>query len=196
MTDDQNTTASSQGSANADGDPPDDFVLGPDDGAEDGEDPRRVAHELLGQAHAVLSIAAVEDVLRLWCPADLRESVRATQSDLALVIGRLHAYIASGDHDPALRDSGIGDVPGKPKRLSLRYIVKRLRQAVTNTGKELGANRSVTIRPWLRVAAGTAKSVVGSIVEGTAYGHLLTEAFDLILNGLDTSDAIAQSAKQ
>jgi hypothetical protein len=180
--------------AGAGGDPPEDGILGPDEGAEDGEDPRRAAHEMLGQAHAVLSIAADEDVLPLWCPVELRPSVRATQADLALAIGRLHAEIAGGGHDRTLRGNGIGGVPGKPKRISLRYVVKRLKGVVAGTGQRLRADRGLVVRPWLRAAAGTAKSVIGSIVEGTAYGHLLTEAFDLILNGLDTCDAIDATA--
>jgi hypothetical protein len=176
------------------GEPPDVNTLGPDAGAEDGEDPRRVAHELLGQAHAVLAIAADERVLRVWCPAELRDAVRAAHADLAQVIGRAHAEVAGGEHDERLRGNGIGGVHGKAKRWSFRAGLRRLKQTVDTAGEWLQADRQTQARAWLRFTSGTAKSIVQSILEGTTVGHALVEGFDLIQNGLDLSDAIATSA--
>jgi hypothetical protein len=179
------------------GEPPDDInTLGLDAGAEDSEDPRRVAHELLGQAHAVLAIAADERVLKVWCPAELRDTVRATHADLAQAIGRAHAEVAGGEHDSRLRVNGIGGAHGKAKRWSFRAGLRRLKGLVDSTGEWLGTDRQTQVGKWLRFTAGTAKSIVQSILEGTTVGHALVEGFDLIQNGLDLSDAIVASTGQ
>jgi hypothetical protein len=195
--DDMHTDAAAAGAetSGADaGEPPDINTLGLDAGAEDSEDPRRVAHELLGQAHAVLAIAADERVLKVWCPAELRDAVRAAHADLAEAIGRAHAEVAGGEHDERLRGNGIGGVHGKVKRWSFRAGLRRLKQAVDTAGDWLQKDRQTQVRALLRFTAGTAKSVVQSVLEGTTVGHALVEGFELIQNGLDLSDAIVASA--
>ena len=54
---------------------------------DDGDDPRRVAHELLAQAHAVLTIAVRDDVLREWCPPGLELVVAQTAAKVAVAVG-------------------------------------------------------------------------------------------------------------
>ncbi|GAA1032448.1 hypothetical protein GCM10009557_30990 [Virgisporangium ochraceum] len=44
----------------------------------DGDDPRRVAHEILGQSHAVLVVATSRDTVGEWCPRELQGAVRGT----------------------------------------------------------------------------------------------------------------------
>ena len=99
--------------------PPNEAPPGPDD---DPEDPRRVAHELVALAHAVLAIAGREEVLAVWCPEHVRQSVRDSAADVAQAVGRLHAEIATGRHDAGLLAAGIGGPVGRPKRKMFRRV--------------------------------------------------------------------------
>src|SRR5215471_14810527 len=84
--------------------------------ADDGDDPRRVAHELLGQAHAVLVVATRDDVLGYWCPEDLQQSVKDGRIRLWVAVGDAQADVGSGVHDQALLENGIGGPVSRVKR--------------------------------------------------------------------------------
>jgi hypothetical protein len=165
---------------------------------DDPEDPRRVAHELVALAHAVLAIAGREDVLRDWCPEELQPAVRETEVSLATAIGALHAEIASGDHDEGLRDAGIGGTLGRPKRKGFRRAVEGLRRLVGGVGRgvqdagaALRGERPMAVRAWLKSAAGWGKLAVDSITSEIPGGQVLKEALEVILVGVDTLDAAA-----
>lgn len=100
------------------------------DSDEDPEEPRRVAHELVAQAHAVLAIAGREDILPHWCPEDVQQSVRDSAAEIAQAVGRLHSAIASGEYDDKLRAAGIGGPVGKPKRKMFRRAVESLSRLI------------------------------------------------------------------
>jgi hypothetical protein len=150
---------------------------------DDEDDPRRVAHELLGQAHAVLTIAVRKEVLPTWCPPELRPSVEETTAKIATAVGEGQAAIASGRHDEALIDAGIGGVLARPKRKGLRYALERL------IG-ELGHRRKDQSRKWLRSAAGWAKLAVTSIAKSVPGIEVVAEGLDVILSAIDTSEAV------
>jgi hypothetical protein len=156
-------------------------------GADDVDDPRRVAHELLGQAHAVLTIAARDEVLRQWCREELRPSVVDTAAKIAMAVGAAHAEIASGQHDQALIDAGIGGVLARPKRKGLRGALERLVEV-------LRLQRTDQIRAWLKSGAGWAKLAVTSIAKSVPGVEVVAEALDVILAGIDTSEAMESIA--
>jgi hypothetical protein len=165
---------------------------------DDPEDPRRVAHELVALAHAVLAIAGREDLLPDWCPEELRPAVRETEASLATAIGALHAEIASGEHDDALREAGIGGPLGRPKRKGFRRAVEGLRRLVGGVGRRvqdagaaLRGERPIAVRAWLKSAAGWGKLAVDSITSEIPGGQVLKEALEVILVGVDTLDAAA-----
>lgn len=166
---------------------------------DDPEDPRRVAHELVGLAHAVLSIAGREDVLPHWCPDDLQPSVRESAAEVALAIGRMHAAIATGEHDTDLRAAaGIGGPVGRPKRKWFRRTVERLTRVVRAAGpaaerasEALRGQRAVAIRSWLKAGAGWGKLVIDSVASEIPGGDLIKEALETIVVGVDTMEAEA-----
>jgi hypothetical protein len=165
---------------------------------DDPEDPRRVAHELVALAHAVLAIAGREDVLPAWCPEELRPAVRDTEASLATAIGALHAEIAGGEYDDALREAGIGGPLGRPKRKGFRRAVEGLRRLVGGVGRRmqdagaaLRGERPTAVRAWLKSAAGWGKLAVDSISSEIPGGQVLKEACEVILVGIDTLDATA-----
>jgi hypothetical protein len=150
---------------------------------EDVEDPRRVAHELLGQAHAVLTVAVRPDVMDAWCPPELRESVLATTAQVGGAIGQAHVTVGSGDHDVRLREAGIGDAAGRPKRLGLRQALRNLVRAVT------GRRQDAVLR-WLKISAGWGKNALSSLATAIPGAELAAEALDLVITGIDTREAL------
>ena|SRR5215469_2713840 len=153
---------------------------------DDNDDPRRVAHELLGQAHAVLVIATKDEVLHYWCPPDLHQSFRDARIPLWVTVGDAQVGIGGGSHDEALRANGIGGPLSRHKRKGLRAALQRLVAALP-TGDGDG------IRAWMRSAAGLARTAVGSLVREIPGGEIIGEALDGITAGLDTLDAHATS---
>lgn len=151
--------------------------------ADDGDDPRRVAHELLGQAHAVLVLATRDDVLQYWCPEDLRRSFQDARGPLWIVVGDLQVHIGSGRHDDALRQSGIGGQVSRHKRKGLGKALERLVGALTTRNARL-------IRAWLKSAAGLARTAVGSMIREIPGGEVIAEALDGVLSGIDTTEAL------
>jgi hypothetical protein len=145
---------------------------------DDSEDPRRVAHEIVAQAHAVLFLATTNENLEHWCPQDLIDSVQESRGELWIALGELQAAIASGAYDEELRDRGIGGNLGAPKRKGLRLAVQRLQGAL---------RRKLTpgIRRWLKNSAGWAKSALGSMsfIPGA---DVVGEGLDVVVSALDT----------
>jgi hypothetical protein len=162
-----------------------------DQQADDGDDPRRVAHELLGQAHAVLVIATRDGVIEYWCPEDLRGSFLDARDPLWIAIGNAEVEIGSGEHDAGLLQAGIGGRVSRHKRRGLRKALERLTGVVTTGNARL-------IRAWLKSAAGLARTAVGSMVREIPGGEIIAEALDGILAGIDTTEAleITQSTEQ
>lgn len=149
---------------------------------DDGDDPRRVAHELLSQAHAVLVITMREDVLVYWCPENLRESFRDTRIPLSLKVGEIQVEIGSGRQDADLLVNGIGGAVSRHKRKGLRASLERLIGVLrTNDGDG--------IRAWIRSAAGLARTAIGSLAREIPGGEFIAEALDGVLSGLDTWEA-------
>lgn len=70
------------------------------------ESARVAAHEVLGQAHALLGFALEENVLVLWCPEETLEDMRATRFPLWEAIAHCQMEVASGRHDNGL--SAVG----------------------------------------------------------------------------------------
>ena len=151
---------------------------------DENDDPRRVAHELLGQAHAVLVIATRDEVLQYWCPQDLHQSFRDARIPLWVTVGDAQVEIGSGQHDEALLASGIGGPVSRHKRRGLRASLERLIRVVATRNGD-------GIRAWMRSAAGLARSAVGSLIREIPGGEIISEALDGILSGLDTLDALA-----
>ena len=151
---------------------------------DDNDDPRRVAHELLGQAHAVLVIATRDEVLPYWCPQDLQQSFKDARVPLWVKVGDAQVGVGSGQHDEALAASGIGGPVSRHKRRGLRASLERLFGVVTSRDGD-------GIRAWMRSAAGLARTAVGSLVREIPGGEIIAEALDGILSGLDTFDALA-----
>jgi len=156
-----------------------------DDQADDGDDPRRVAHELLGQAHAVLVIATRDQHFQYWCPEDLRRSFRDARGQLWIAVGDAQVQIGSGQHDDGLRQAGIGGPVSRHKRKGLRKALERLAGtlAMPTPNKKL-------IRAWLKSAAGLARTAVGSMIREIPGGEVIAEALDGVLSGIDTSEAL------
>jgi hypothetical protein len=150
----------------------------------DADDPRRVAHELVGQAHAVLVLAHRDAAIEVWCVPALRESVAAAAPDLWIAVGEMQAAIAEGWTDGDLLSAGIGGRVSRAKRGALRLATERLARA-------LGRGRAVAIRKWLKSAAGLARTAVGSMVREVPGGEIIAEALDGVLAGLDTVEAMA-----
>ena len=90
-------TASDESGASAGGDNGGGHPGAAQEQADDGDDPRRVAHELLGQAHAVLVLATRDDVLQYWCPEDLRRSFQDARGPLWIVVGISKSTLAEAD---------------------------------------------------------------------------------------------------
>jgi hypothetical protein len=164
---------------------------------DDGEDPRRVAHELVALAHAVLTLAGRADVLAEWCPENLRDSVREAGAALAVAVGEVHVEIASGRHDDGLRGAGIGGLVGRPKRKGFRHAVEALlrvvgvrARAAQDAGPTLRMERQTAVRAWLKSAANWGKLALGSISAEIPGGHVLAEALDATLAAIDTSEAL------
>jgi hypothetical protein len=168
------------------------------DSDDDPEDPRRVAHELVAQAHAVLALAGRDDVLPDWCPEDLQPAVRESAAELAQAVGRLHAEIASGEYDARLREAGIGGLAGKPKRKWFRRALERLSrlvgaadQAAQRAAQALRGQQATVVRAWLKSAAGWGKLALDSISSEVPGGHIIKEALELVIVGVDTLEAEA-----
>jgi hypothetical protein len=136
----------------------------PDPQRDDGDDPRRVAHELVGQAHAVLVIAHRQDVLGYWCPPELRDVTPDAGAPLWLAVGDMQAAIGSGTHDEFLAGAGLAGALSRPKRKGLRGALERLARAVDR-------RRPASIRRWLKNAAGLARTAVGSMSERYRVGR-------------------------
>ena len=152
----------------------------------DDEDPRRVAHELLGQAHAVLTLAVAPDVIAVWCPPELRTPVVATTAQVGAAIGQAHVAVGSGNHDAQLREAGIGDAAGRPKRLGLRQALHNVVQAVTSQRRE-------AVLRWLKISAGWGKNALSSLATAIPGAELAAEALDLVITGIDTREALGAS---
>ena len=153
------------------------------EGAADGDDPRRTAHEILGQAHALLGYAFDERVMSNWCPQELREDMRATREPLWDAIAQCHIEVASGEHDRGLRTVGLGGPLSRPKRRLLRTVLERLSNAVKH-------GRVVGVRKWLRAGAGVAATAVGSLAKEIPGGEVIVEAISGITSALDAVDAL------
>jgi hypothetical protein len=157
-----------------------DLTVG-DDAVDEAEDPRRVAHELLGQSEAVLHLAARHDVIGHWCTDDLQPAVLSSHAELAKVFGAAHAEIGSGAFDAELLESGIGGTLGLPKRRGLRVSLERLYRSTRR-------NRGVEVRKWLRASVGWASSALGSmgLIPGA---DVIRESLEGVVAGLDTFEA-------
>ena len=151
--------------------------------ADDGDDPRRVAHELLGQAHAVLVIATRDEVLQYWCPEHLRGSFQDARGPLWIAVGDVQAEIGGGLHDARLQESGIGGPVSRHKRKGLREALKQLVEALSTRNAKL-------IRAWLKPAAGLARTAVGSMIREIPGGEVIAEALDGVQFGVDTIEAL------
>jgi hypothetical protein len=149
---------------------------------EDADDPRRVAHELLGQAHAVLVLAHRDQALEAWCLPEVVESVRGAAPHLWLAVGNMQAAIADGTHDAGLAAAGLGGPLSRPKRKALRIAMERLVKAIRS-------QRSERIRKWLKSGAGLARTAIGSMLKELPGGEVIAEALDGVLAGLDTVEA-------
>jgi hypothetical protein len=149
----------------------------------DGDEPRRVAHELLGQSHAVFLLALRPDVLPLWCPPDLLPSVVQTSADIVAAVGEAQISVASGRYDDELMAAGLGGPASRPKRKGLRFALQRLVDVLTG---DAVADRL----PWLRGATGWAKSAVESFPKLIPGAEKVKEALEIVLNGIDTIQAM------
>jgi len=130
-----------------------------------------------------LTIAVRDDVLREWCPPGLELVVAQTAAKVAVAVGAGHVEIASGAHDRALDDAGIGGLLARPKRQGLRLALQRLIEAMRSP-------KAGKIRAWLKVSAGWAKSAVTSIGSSIPGVELISEALDVVLSGIDTTEAL------
>lgn len=139
---------------------------------------------LVGLAHAVLVLAYRDDVIERWCLPVLQESAVGAAPDLWIAVGQMQAAIAGGTHDDGLRAAGIGGRVSRTKRGAARLAIERLAQA-------LGRKRAVSIRKWLKSAAGLARTAVGSMAKERPGGEIVAEALDGVLSGLDTVEAVA-----
>ena len=115
--------------------------------ADDGDDPRRVAHELLGQAHAVLVIATRDDVLQHWCPEDLRGSFQDARGPLWIVVGDLQVHIGSGRARPRIATV-------RYRRTGLATQAQRAGKALEQLVEALTTRNAKLIQAWLKSAAG------------------------------------------
>jgi hypothetical protein len=97
-------------------------------------------------------------LIELWCVPGLKGSAVSAAPDLWIALGRMQAAIAGGTHDESLRVAGIGGPVSRTKRGAARLAVERLARA-------LGRNRAVSVRKWLKSAAGLARTAVGSMVK-------------------------------
>jgi hypothetical protein len=158
-------------------------------GQDDGEERRRVAHELVGQAHAVLVVAHRNDqVLGFWSPAEVIEDVKGAAPPLWLAVGEMQAAIGSGDHDEFLTTAGLDGPSVRPKR-------RRLRQALERLAKVIGGTNSELSRKWLKNAAGLARTAIGSMAREIPGGEVVAEALDGVIAGLDMVETIAYGAE-
>lgn len=156
---------------------------------DDGDDPRRVAHELIGQAHAVLVVAVGDSVLPIWCPVHLRQSFLDARAEWWEAVGTIQASIASGTHDERLRADGIGGAVSRHKRKGLRYAVQRLIAAVTpgtGGGASVSSDASYRTRNWMKTAASLARTAVGSLARELPGGEIIAEALDGVISAVDT----------
>ena len=162
--------------------PPND-LSGANDVPDDGDHPRRVAHELLGQSHAVFLLALRPDVLTLWCPDELRPAVRQSAAAIVAAAGEAHIEIASGVHDDRLTDAGLGGPASRPKRLGLRLALQRLIDV-------LNGDSATDVLPWLRSASGWAKNALESFPKLIPGAERFKEAIEIIISGIDTVEAM------
>lgn len=162
-----------------------------DEGSDAEDDPRRIAHEILGQAHAVLSIAAEEQVLKIWSLAEYRDDFVETQGQINETIGRAHALVASGAIDKELSRQGIGGALGRLKRRLSRGALERLSRELRDGTNALVDDRHKGIRAWLRAAVGAVKTPIDSFIQEIPGGHIIKEALEGVLAGLDMVDAAA-----
>jgi hypothetical protein len=151
--------------------------------ADDADDPRRVAHELLGQSHAVFLLALRPDVLGLWCPGELQSAVLGTKAEIVEATGLAQIAVASGDHDRDLMAAGLGGPASRPKRLGLRLALQRLINA-------LKSDATADRLPWLRTATGWAKNALESFPKMLPHAEKIKEALEIVLSGIDTVDAM------
>ncbi|MFI7060708.1 hypothetical protein ACIBL3_06990 [Kribbella sp. NPDC050124] len=168
------------------GDPPPTGTIQEQD---DSNEPRRIAHEILGQAHAVIYLAGTEEVLGIWCPAEVMQDFRHTLPTLYEAVGHAHAEVSSGALDQALRANGIGGAPGRYKRRVLRHALERLSAVRRDALNDPARTRSQRIRAWLRAAVSAAKTPIDSLVQEIPGGHIIKEGLDGILAGLDVVEA-------
>jgi hypothetical protein len=152
---------------------------------DDSDDPRRVAHELLGQAHAVLVIATRDAVMQYWCPEDLRGAFRDARGQLWIAVGDMQVVIGSGEHDAGLQEAGIGGPLARHKRKGLRKALERLVGVLARP-----TPNEKLIRAWLKSAAGLARTAIGSMVREVPGGEIIAEALDGVLSGIDISEAL------
>lgn len=153
----------------------------PADGESDETDPRRTAHEVLGQTHALLH-DALGEVIPYWCPAELQSDLRATRGALAQAIGAAHAQVATGQHDQGLTELGLGGSLSRPKRNTLRLALERFTTAVRTMNV-------LAIRSWLKVGAGAAETVVGSLAKEIPGGEVISEAAGGIVAAIEAHEA-------
>lgn len=154
----------------------------PADGESDETDPRRTAHEVLGQTHALLHDALREQVIPYWCPPELQSDLRTTRGALAEAIGAAHAQVATGQYDQGLTELGLGGALSRPKRKTLRLALERFTTAVRTTNV-------LAIRSWLKVGAGAAETVVGSLAKEIPGGEVISEAAGGIVAAIEAHEA-------
>jgi hypothetical protein len=148
---------------------------------DDRDDPRRVAHELVGQAHAVLVVATRDsEVLETWCPEHLRRSFLDARPGWWEAVGGLQAAIASGEADEDLQAAGIGGVVSRHKRLALRHAVQKLIQALKPD------QPSGQPRKWMKTAASLARTAIGSLARELPAGEIIAEALDGVISAVGT----------
>jgi hypothetical protein len=142
----------------------------------DADDPRRIAHELVAQAQALLHIASQDPVLPLWWPRGVPD-ISPAFPELALKAGLAQAEIASGRYDDALA-ANVGNPQGFFKSLLPRRLLVKIQDLVRT-----GAPGDVV--KWLKTACGAISSVLGSMsfIPGV---ELIKEGIDLIKTGLET----------
>jgi hypothetical protein len=146
----------------------------------DGSDARRVAHELLGQTHALLFIALGEDHIGIWCPPELQQAVRNAAPRLWLAFGEAQAAVASGQHDGRLVEVGLSQELAEPKRRGLAGALERLHEAFVATVDRIPGR----LRRQLQNAIAWARGPIGSMsfIPGA---EIIGEALDVAGAALD-----------
>jgi hypothetical protein len=152
---------------------------------DNGDDARRVAHELLGQTQGLMFIAMREDEIRLWCPPELLDAVRASGPGLWLAFAEAHAAVASGQHDDRLREVGMSQVLAEPKRRGLAGALQRLYTRFTETADRLPGE----LRRHLQNAIAWARGPIGSMsfIPGV---EVIGEALDVTQAALSQTELV------